>query len=122
AYSTTFVSSHDLGEIESFATHLTYLDAGRLRLSEDVPSVRARFREVEIVLDAPATVQQNLPSNWLQLTAEGHTLKFIDSTFQQPTLQSEILQRFGTFQHATFNPMTIRSISLAVAKTGRKSS
>ena len=121
-YATTFVSSHDLGEIESFATHLTYLDSGRLRLSEDVPSIRSRFREVEITLDAPVSVPENLPSHWLHFSADGNTLRFIDSAFQQDTLRAEILQRFGAMQHATFNPMTIRSIFLAVAKSGRKPS
>ncbi|HLK04345.1 MAG TPA: ABC transporter ATP-binding protein [Candidatus Acidoferrum sp.] len=119
-YATTLVSSHDLAEIESFATHLTYLDAGRLRLSEDVPSIRARFREVELTLDAPAAVPENLPSNWLHASASGNILKFIDSAFQQEALQSEIFHRFGTIEHAAFNPMTIRDIFLAVAKSTRK--
>ena len=122
AYSTSFVSSHDLAEIESLATHLTYLDSGRLRLSEDVPSIRSRFREVEVTLDSPAAIPPDLPSNWLQLSSSGATLKFIDSAFQQDTLQSEIIHRFGTIQHAVFNPMTIRNIFLAVAKSARKPS
>ena len=122
AYATTFVSSHDLAEIESLATHLTYLDSGRLRLSEDVPSIRSRFREVEVTLDSPAEIPPDLPSNWLQLSSSGATLKFIDSAFQQDTLQSEIIHRFGTIQHAVFNPMTIRNIFLAVAKSARKPS
>jgi len=119
AHSTTFVSSHDLAEIESFATHLTYLNSGRLRLSEDVPSIRARFREVEVMLGSPATIPSDLPSNWLQVSATGATLKFIDSAFQQEVLQSEILHRFGAIQHATFNSMTIRNIFLAIAKSAR---
>jgi ABC-2 type transport system ATP-binding protein len=122
AYSTTFVSSHDLAEIESFATHFTYLDCGRLRLSEDGPSIRARFREVELTLDSPAAIPPDVPSNWLQLSSSGTTLKFIDSAFQQDTLQSEILHRFGAIQHAVFNPMTIRNIFLAIAKSARKPS
>jgi len=119
AYSTTFVSSHDLAEIESFATHLTYLNSGRLRLSEDVPSIRARFREVEVMLDSPAKIPPDLPSNWLQVSATGATVKFVDSAFQQEVLQSEILHRFGAVQHAAFNSMTIRDIFLALAKSAR---
>ncbi len=121
-YATTFLSSHDLGEIESFATHLTYLDSGRLRLSEDVPSIRSRFREVELTFDAPIAVPQDLPSNWLHPTVEGNKFKFIDSTFHQEAILSEVLNRFGTIQHATFNPMTIRSIFLAIAKSARRPS
>jgi ABC-2 type transport system ATP-binding protein len=119
-YSTTFLSSHDLAEIESFATHLTYLDSGRLRLSEDVPSIRARFREVEVTLDTPVAIPAGLPSNWLHVGVSGTTLRFIDSAFQQDTLQSEILHRFGAIQHAVFNPMTIRDIFLAEARSARK--
>ena len=121
-YATTFVSSHDLGEIEFFATHLTYLDAGRLRLSEDVPSIRSRFREVELTMDAPVTVPQDLPSNWLHPSADGNTFKFIDSSFHKDAILSEVLNRFGTVQHAAFNPMTIRSIFLAIAKSSRRPS
>jgi ABC-2 type transport system ATP-binding protein len=31
--STVFISSHDLAEIESFASHVGYLDRGRLQFS-----------------------------------------------------------------------------------------
>ncbi len=122
ADSTIFVSSHDLAEIENFATHLTYLDSGRLRLSEDLPSIRSRFREVELTLAAPVSLPADLPPTWLQVTASDSALKFIDSAFQQDALQAEILQRFGAVQNATFTPMTIRNIFLAVAKSARKTS
>ena len=45
---TIFISSHDLGEIESFASHIGYLDRGRLQFSEEMSSLTARFREVEV--------------------------------------------------------------------------
>jgi ABC-2 type transport system ATP-binding protein len=45
---TVLVSSHDLAEIESVASHIGFIDQGRLRLSEDLPSLQARFREVEV--------------------------------------------------------------------------
>jgi ABC-2 type transport system ATP-binding protein len=125
AYSTTFVSSHDLAEIESFATHLTYLDAGRLRLSEDVPSIRARFREVEVTLDSPAVIPADLPSHWMQVTTAGTTLKFIDSAFQQDALQSEIIQRFGAIQQlinaigGASDPKAIMDLQARIAAENR---
>ncbi|HWC15504.1 MAG TPA: ABC transporter ATP-binding protein, partial [Terriglobales bacterium] len=51
--STLFISSHDLAEIESFSSHLGYLDQGKLRLSEELSSLTDRFREVEVVRDSP---------------------------------------------------------------------
>ncbi len=44
---TILVSSHDLAEIESFASHIAYLDNGRLRFAEEMSSLSARFREIE---------------------------------------------------------------------------
>ncbi len=120
--STIFLSSHDLAEIESFATHLNYLDSGRLRLSEDLPSMRARFREVELTFSAPVGLPAHLPSTWLQPAASDSTFKFIDSAFQEDALRAEISRRFGSIQNATFSPMTIRNIFLALAKSTRKPS
>jgi ABC-2 type transport system ATP-binding protein len=37
--STILVSSHDLGEIESFASHVGYLDEGQLRFSEELTTL-----------------------------------------------------------------------------------
>jgi ABC-2 type transport system ATP-binding protein len=122
ADSTIFLSSHDLGEIEGFATHLTYLDGGRLRLSEDLASLRARFREVELTFDAPVVLPPDLPSTWLQAATSESALKFIDSAFNQESLQAEVVRRFGSLQHATFSPMTIRDIFLALAKSNRRPS
>ena len=44
---TILVSSHDLAEIETFASHIGYLDRGRLQFSEEMTSLVARFREME---------------------------------------------------------------------------
>src|SRR5438046_8901040 len=46
--STLLLSSHDLAEIESFASHVGYLEEGTLRFSEALTSLAARFRWVEI--------------------------------------------------------------------------
>ena len=41
---TIFISSHDLAEIESFASHVGYLEGGRLRFSEEMGALAGRFR------------------------------------------------------------------------------
>src|SRR6185437_8727273 len=50
---TVFISSHDLAEIESFTSHIGFLDRGRLQFSEEMSSLAGRFREVEVTLDEP---------------------------------------------------------------------
>src|SRR5580765_6803536 len=47
---TIFISSHDLAEIETFASHVGYLGYGSLKFSEEMAVLTARFREIEITL------------------------------------------------------------------------
>ena len=67
---TILISSHDLAEIESFASHVGYLDRGRLRFSEEMTALSARFREVEVVepekdcSGLPATCTRRLSANY----------------------------------------------------------
>src|SRR5215472_4015327 len=66
---TVLISSHDLAEIESFASHVGYLDQGRLRFSEEMTTLAQRFRDVELTLAAPAALPERLPSTWMQTSA-----------------------------------------------------
>ena len=118
--STIFISSHDLAEIEGLATHITFLDAGRLRTSEDMASLRARFREVEVTLDAPAWIPEGLPATWWEVTANDSIVRFVDSAFHPDGTPAELTRRFGNAPRMTFAPMTLRTIFLAIAKENRR--
>jgi ABC-2 type transport system ATP-binding protein len=116
--STIFLSSHDLAEVDGFATHVSYLDAGKLRLSEEMKSLNARFREVQITLDAPLELPKDLPASWQQVSAVGSTIRFVESAFDAETTPEEIKRRFGTEHQPSFSAMTLRAIFLALAKSG----
>ncbi len=122
ADATILLSSHDLAEIEGFATHLSYLESGRLRLSEEMSSLLARFRETEVTFDAPAAIPANLPPNWIEATTAGHTVRFVDDAFRQESAEATVVQVLGAFRSVAFTPMSIRSIFLVLAKTRRRPS
>jgi ABC-2 type transport system ATP-binding protein len=116
--STILISSHDLTEIESFSSHVGYLEEGRLKFSEEMTSLSNRFREVQITLDATAGLPSSVPQHWLHAGASGAIFQFVDSGFDRERTNSAIAQMFG--QHVrdiTYNPMTLRSIFLAMART-----
>ena len=46
ADTTILISSHELAEIESFTTHVAFMQNGRLLLQEAIESLQTRFREV----------------------------------------------------------------------------
>jgi len=119
--STIFVSSHDLAEIETFASHVAYIEEGKLRFAEELSSLANRFREVELTFDSPSVVPQTKPENWLQLTASAAVVRFTDSRFDSERLTADIRTVFGQPRNVTFSPMSLRSIFLAMAKSGRNS-
>ena len=118
---TIFVSSHDLAEIENVASHVGYLEEGRLRFSEDMAALIERFREVELTFDTAAALQEKWPGSWMQIEASGAVLRFIESRFDEERTRAEIRKLFGDVRDTTFTPMSLRSIFLAMAKAGRGS-
>jgi ABC-2 type transport system ATP-binding protein len=117
--STVFISSHDLAEIESFASHVGYLEEGRLRFSQEMTELAGRFRDVEFTLESPASLPATLPGTWLQPSVSGPMVRFVASSFDQERTTAEIRQVFATARNLTFTPMSLRSIFLALAKAGR---
>ena len=60
---TVFLASHDLAEIESFATHVAYMDQGAIQFTEEMGALSTRFREVEIVLETASPLPTDLPEH-----------------------------------------------------------
>src|SRR5579864_3403873 len=53
---TIFISSHELQEIEGVASHLAFLDEGRLLFVEPMVDLNERFREVHVTFEQEATL------------------------------------------------------------------
>jgi ABC-2 type transport system ATP-binding protein len=116
AESTIFISSHDLAEIESFSSHVGYLESGKLLFSEEMSSLATRFREVEITTDSPLPLPSPLPSSWLQTKSSGALVRFIDSCFDEQTSASDIHRLFPTAKDIQFRALSLRAIFLAMAR------
>jgi ABC-2 type transport system ATP-binding protein len=113
---TIFISSHDLAEVESFASHVGYLEEGKLRFSEDMTALAARFREVEITFDAERPLPSSLPPSWRQAQTSGTIVRFIESQFDPEKTPAEIQRVFGETKEVSFRPMGLRAIFLSMAK------
>ena len=117
---TIFVSSHDLAEIESFASHVGYLEQGRLIFSEELPTLVDRFREVELTYDAPPALPQILPESWMQVGSSAGVIRFVETRFDPAETIAQVRSVLGDPKDATFDAMSLRSIFLAMAKDGRR--
>ncbi len=119
---TILISSHDLGEIESFASHIAYLDRGRLQFSEEMASLTARFREVEVMVDSPPLLplDRPWPAHWLRPETAPALVRFVETHFDQERTTAEILRLFGEVRNISAHPMPLRAIFVTLARAQSK--
>ena len=119
AETTIFISSHDLAEVETFASHVGYLERGALQFSEEMTTLTDRFREVELTFETPPTLPEKWPDTWMLPTNTAVTVRFIESCFDAQRTEAEIHKIFSGLRDVSYAPMSLRSIFLAMAKAGR---
>ena len=120
ADTTILISSHELSEIESFTTHVAFLQNGRLLLQEGIENLQARFRAVSVTLSAVKTLPQPLPAGWLLPEIEGHRLRFIAADYEDdPSLYEQLARHFGAVRMET-EPMPLRAVANALMQQRKR--
>jgi len=115
---TIFLSSHDLAEIESFASHVGYLEQGSLLFSEDMTTLSNRFRRVEFQVDPTSKLPPQLPAAWLGVEQSGSLVRFTDSSFSSgPETTAQVQALFPSAGDLEVAPLSLRSIFLANARS-----
>jgi len=120
AGTTVLISSHDLMELESFASHVGYLAHGKLCFSEEMSSLTERFREVEVICEAQPVLPPEWPEAWMCPRTSAAVLRFIESRFDSEKTAAEIRRRFPDARNVSFTPMSLRAIFVAFAKTANE--
>jgi ABC-2 type transport system ATP-binding protein len=119
---TIFISSHDLGEIESFASHIGYLDGHKLQFSEELEALSARFREAVLTFEASPALPRQWPANWLQPEAVGPVVRFVETRFDAERTAAEVRRVFPECRDMQFEGMPLRAIFVTLAKASRGTS
>jgi ABC-2 type transport system ATP-binding protein len=115
------ICSHDLSEMESFASHIGYLEHGRLQFSEEMTSLTERFREVEItVAPGPRVCAYGWPASWLNIEQSGSLVRFVETRFERDRTMAEVGRLFQKVKHVEVRAMPLRSIFITLAKASRK--
>jgi ABC-2 type transport system ATP-binding protein len=116
---TLFISSHDLVDIESFATHIAFLSEGGLQFSEEMSSLTSRFREVEVIVESPVMLCdcENWPVHWLRPESSPALIRFVESRFERERTASDIRRLFGRTAQVSVNAMPLREIFVTLARS-----
>ena len=116
---TILISTHELGEIEGVATHVAFLEEGKLLFDEPMDELRNRFRVLRVVFDHPARVPQDPPPEWFQLSAVGNTLEFLDSRFSEELSRERLMARFHGIRSIEAESVPLRIVFTALARAVR---
>jgi ABC-2 type transport system ATP-binding protein len=118
---TILVSTHDLGEIESFATHAAMLDHGRLLFAEPLEDLTSRFREVTVTLNGTSSGPPlaSLPHHWIATETSAGAVRFIHSKAHEGAVEREVYQSIPGTAHIQAEPMNLRAIFIALTRAAR---
>jgi ABC-2 type transport system ATP-binding protein len=116
---TILISSHELGEIDGVATHVAFLDEGKLLFQESMSDLTGRFREVHVTLEIEAARPAQVPTEWMQMRALGNVLTFVDTRFDENGLGERIRARIEGVRGIDAQPMALRSIFTTLAREAR---
>src|SRR6266478_870320 len=116
---TVLLSSHELGEIDGVATHVAFLDEGKLLFQESMSELMGRFREVHVTLEQAAMAPREAPKEWLQVRAMGNVLTFVDTRFDPSTLSEQIHSQIAGVKETVWQPMALRNVFTTLARAAR---
>jgi ABC-2 type transport system ATP-binding protein len=116
--STVLFSSHDLAEIDDFASHVGYMDDGKLLLSQPMTTVRERYRRVQIVSNAPLTSPGAIAREWLSFKKDGASATWTEIAFDEESSLARLREIFGPVEVMT-SALTLRQVFLTMARAGR---
>lgn len=117
---TILISSHDLAEVESFATHVAFLHQGRLLFAESLDALTARFRNVTVTLnptDKPLAFTP--PATWLLPESSESLYRFIHTNAETDSVEDQVRSLLPHATSIQSEPMNLRTIFLALAKSSQ---
>src|SRR5262249_18275255 len=119
---TILISSHELGEIDGVATHVAFLDEGKLLFQESMSDLVGRFREVHVTLDyngksnGDKAATLSFPKGWLRVQTVGNVFSFVDSQFSESDVGERLHALLGNVKAIDAQPMALRTIFTTLAR------
>ena len=120
---TILISSHELAEIDGVATHVAFIDEGKLLFQESMSDLIGRFREVHVTLDGDGDGEgsqpRHAPKEWMQMRMLGNVVTFIDTRFDENSVSERVRAQLRGVRGIDVQPMPLRSIFTTLARAAR---
>jgi len=116
---TILISSHELGELEHTATHVAFIDRGRVSFQESMDALRSRVRKIHVTLERPATTPGNPPPEWLDVRTAGNVISFVETQFTEAGANARVMATMSGVRNIAAEPIELVSIFTALARASR---
>ena len=113
---TIVLSSHDIGEIELLADWVGFLQNGRLKMSESMDSVRARFKHVDVILSDDAIDERPMPTGWMAVQRAGRRVEFVVSDVHGE-VEQVVRARFAGVARVESRQATLKELFMAMQRS-----
>ncbi|MEP7314589.1 MAG: ABC transporter ATP-binding protein [Pseudomonadota bacterium] len=113
---TTIISSHEISEIESFASHVGFMDRGELLFQDDSETLQGRFREISVVLPTDRELPADLPPSWIGVEQSQRSVRFVETAFESH--DASLRQLGGLLGPVRIEPapLSLRDITTALMR------
>jgi ABC-2 type transport system ATP-binding protein len=117
---TVLISTHELADVEDVATHVAFLESGKLLFQEPMSELTGRMRKVQVVLNQEAQTPLQTPPSWLQVRAMGNVLSFVETQFSPELLDARIAAVAPRLRNVDVQPLSLRSIFTVLARDAQR--
>jgi ABC-2 type transport system ATP-binding protein len=117
---TILMSSHELSEVEGFATDVAFIDEGKQLFQESMEVLAGRVQEVKVTLDRAAAVRRPAPADWIDVKESGNVLTFVHTQFVENDLEAQVRSQLDGVQRVEVNAMPLRTIFTSLARAARR--
>jgi len=117
---TILISSHELTEVEGFATDIGFLDKGKLLFQESMETLADRIQQVTVTVERQGALNGKKPDSWLDFRQVGNVLTFVDTQFSECDLGERIRSRIDGVRGIDVQPMSLRSIFTSISRATRQ--
>lgn len=113
---TIVVSTHDLNDVERLIDHVAFLREGRLNLNEDLESLMARHRSVEITAETALPDLGSLTATWLRVEQPTpQVLRGFTTDWGGSASESSIRTALPPSAHVEIRPLSLRELYVLLA-------
>ncbi len=117
---TVLTSSHDLGEVEGFASDLAFIDRGTLLFQESMESLVNRVQAIKVTVETASNILEPTPKNWIDIREFGNVITFVDTEFSQPDLEEQLRSRLAGIRQVEIESLPLRSIFTSLARSTKR--